>query len=111
MATQTRLTDSEIESLLNEYPNLPATYLNYLRNIGWGVTPRGHMIYSGPISPDEIYPHLVEPSRVIIGDDMSGYCLGYDFTSKTFGEYSDSGEWSSFDEGFDLEVYMRGDDS
>ncbi len=110
MATQTPLTDSEIEQLKDEYPNLPFTYLKYLRDIGWGVTPRGHMIYSGPTSPDEIYPQLVEPSRVIIGDDMSGCCLGYDFASQTFGEYSDSGEWSSFDECFDLEEYMRGDE-
>ena len=65
------------------------------------------MIYSGPISPDEVYPHLVgDNQHILIGDDFQGYCLGYDFSSKLYGEFSDSGDWSSFDTAFILEAYL-----
>lgn len=89
------------------HPELPADYLAYLRDVGWGIAPSGHMIYSGPISPDEVYPQLAdETNRVLIGDDMQGYCLGYDFTAKRYGEYSDVGDWSSFDDTFDLSAHL-----
>jgi hypothetical protein len=107
MSDQTPLTSSELASLLEELPQLPADYLAYLRDSGWGETPSGHMIYSGPISPDEVYPQLSgDHNRVLIGDDMQGYCLGFDFASKRYGEFSDSGDWSSFDDGFDLAAYL-----
>jgi hypothetical protein len=108
MADRTRLSASEIDALVAEHPELPASYLDYLRNVGWGRAPSGRMIYSGPISPDEVYPHLGDKSRVLLGDNMQGFCLAYDFVSKTFGEYSDSGEWSSFGAGFDLVRYLHG---
>ena len=107
MADRTVLTTAEIERLVAEHPGLPADYLAYLRDVGWGTAPNGHMVYSGPISPDEVYPQLAgETSRVLIGDDMQGYCLGYDFTSKRYGEYSDFGDWSSFDDGFSLSAHL-----
>ena len=108
MADRTRLSASEIDALLAEHPELPAAYLNYLRDVGWGQAPNGHMIYSGPISPDEVYPHLADEGRVLLGDNMQGFCLGYHFASKSFGEYSDFGEWSSFGWGFDLAKYLSG---
>jgi hypothetical protein len=109
MADQTRLSASEIDALVAEQPELPAAYLSYLRDVGWGQAPSGHMIYSGPISPDEVYLHLADEVRVLLGDDMQGFCLAYDFASKTFGEYSDSGQWSSFGAGFNLAKYLQGD--
>ena len=49
-----------------------------------------------------VYPQLSgDHNRVLIGDDMQGY-LGYDFASKRYGEFSDSGDWLSFDDSFDL---------
>src|SRR5215471_21708185 len=103
MADLTLLTTSEIERLIARHPGLPADYLTYLRDVGWGTAPSGHMIYSGPIYPGEVYPQLSgETNRVLIGDDMQGYCLGYDFAAKRYGEYSNFGDWSSFDEDFDL---------
>jgi hypothetical protein len=107
MADRTVLTTSEIERLVAEHPGLPTDYLAYLRDVGWGTAPNGHMVYEGPISPDEVYPQLAgETNRVLIGDDMQGYCLGYDFTSKRYGEYSDFGDWSSFDEDFSLSAHL-----
>jgi hypothetical protein len=107
MADRTRLSASEIDALVAEHPQLPTAYLNYLRDVGWGEAPSGHMIYSAPLSPEVVYPQLVDEGRVLLGDDMQGFCLGYDFPSKSFGEYSDFGEWSSFDAGFDLTMYLR----
>lgn len=43
---------------------------------------------------------------MLLGDDMQGYCLGYDLHAQRFGEYSDVGEWAAFDEGFDLAAYL-----
>jgi len=107
MSDRTLLKASEIALLVAEYPGLPEDYLAYLREAGWGKAPNGHMIYSGPISPDEIYPQLSgEKNRVLIGDDMQGYCLGYDFVVKRYGEYSDSGDWSAFDEDFNLSSHL-----
>lgn len=107
MVDQTRLTASEIDALVAEHVELPVAYLNYMRDVGWGQTPSGHMIYGGPISPDEVHPYLAKVGRVFIGDDMQGFCLAYDFASESFGEYSDSGEWSSFGAGFDLAKHLQ----
>jgi hypothetical protein len=108
MADRTRLTTSECDRLVAKYPDLPADYLAYLRDVGWGNAPSGHIVYSGPIHPDEVYPQLAgERTRVLIGDDFQGYCLGYDFAAKRFGEYSDFGDWSSFDEDFSLAAHLN----
>ena len=108
MAKRTRLTDADIARLAAERPGLPRDYLKYLRDAGWGTAPSGHMIYSGPIPPDEVYPELGDGDfrRVLIGDDTQGYCLGYDLASKRYGQFSDVGEWSSFDERFRLAAYL-----
>jgi hypothetical protein len=103
------MTPTEVEALAAEHPRLPAVYFGYLRDVGWGASPSGHMVYSGPISPDEIYPQLpCEKTRVLLADDTQGYCLGYDIESQQFGEYSDAGEWSSFDRDFDLAAFLNG---
>ena len=103
MSEFTPLTPSEITALSAEHSALPSDYLSYLREVGWGAAPSGHMIYSGPIRPVEIYPRLTgETNRILIGDDTQGYCLGYDFSAKQYGEYCPRGEWRAFQDGFDL---------
>ena len=107
MAERTPLTSCEIAQLASEHPDLPADYLSYLRDYGWGTATNGHMIYSGPIVPGEIYPHLREEmNRVLIGDDLQGYCLGFDLAAKRYGEYSDRGVWSAFAEDCDLTSHL-----
>jgi hypothetical protein len=110
MANRTILTTSEIERLVAQHPRLPEDYLAYLRDVGWGVAPNGHMVYSGPVSPNSIYSRLpVNSNRVLIGDDLQGYCLGYDFASQRYGEYSDFGEWSSLPEDFNFATHLADD--
>ena len=104
---QTPLTEPEIAELLALYPRLPGDYLDYLRALGWGNAPSGHMIYSGPIAVSEVYPFLADDSsRLLIGDDNQGYCLAYDFEQKCYGEFSDSGHWSAFDSEFSLRKHL-----
>ena len=110
MPERTVLSEAEIQSLDAQYSVLPNSYLDYLRDIGWGQSLSGNMIYSGPIEPDEVYPHLADRnSRLIIGDDMQGYCLGIDLTSSRFGEFSNYGEWSELGDDFDLALHLAGD--
>ena len=107
MAQRTTVTSAEIDDLCTKAPGLPSDYLLYLRDLGWGTAESGHVIYSGPISPSEVYPHLGPASRrILIGDDMQGFCLGYDFDSKRFGVYSDAGNWSEFAHDFDLANHL-----
>ena len=107
MADLTPLTTAEIAVLAAEHSALPLDYLSYLREVGWGTASSGHMIYSDPILPVEVYPRLNgETNRILIGDDTQGYCLGYDFSAKQYGEYSPRGEWSSFQDGFNLAAHL-----
>lgn len=97
----------EIERLVEEHSDLPADYLSYLRDIGWGTAPSGHVIYSGPITRVEVYPQLInERNRIFIGDDMQGFCLGYDFVANTYGEYSDDAVWKYFGDNFNLAAHL-----
>ena len=103
MKEPTPLTSAEIAMLSAEHSALPSDYLSYLREVGWGSTPSGHIIYSGPIDPADVYPQLAgETNRILIGDDTQGYCLGYDFSARQYGEYSPRGEWMSFPANFDF---------
>lgn len=109
MADRTPLTIPDIQRIVTRHPGLPTDYLSYLSDVGWGPSPSGHVIYSGAICPDEVYPQLSgETDRVLIGDDMQGYCLGYDFAAKRYGEYFDFGDWSDFEEDFDLAAHLAG---
>jgi hypothetical protein len=112
MGKRTRSTTADIDRLVASWPGLPAGYLAYLREVGWGTAPNGrHMIYSGPIAVDEVYAQCAaDTHRVLIGDDMQGYCLGYDFAAQRYGEYSDSGKWNFRDETFDLAAHLAGDE-
>jgi hypothetical protein len=108
MAKRRLSTASELERLATIWPGLPGDYLAYLRDIGWGTAVNGrHMVYSGPIRPGEVYPQLSdETNRVLIGDDMQGYCLGYDFAATRYGEYDDFGRWSELPADFQLAAYL-----
>ena len=102
MKTST-LTEAELSDLKAVCPLLPTDYLAYLRSVGWGEAKSGRMIYSGPISPQEVYGESIElPGIVLLGDDFAGYCFGYDLVGGTYGEVSPTGGWQPWpsDSGF-----------
>lgn len=105
MNSTTRVTATEFERLVEEFPYLPSDYFAHLREVGWGIQVNGRMLYSGPICPTEIYGDRVLGSSVLLlGDDMMGYCFGYDRNHQVYGEYSDAGEWEPWlaNEGFNV---------
>lgn len=65
-------------------PGAPADYLQFLERIGWGELANGRfMLYGGLVEPGEIYgetPPALE-NVLLFGDDMNGYCAGFDTTT------------------------------
>ncbi len=78
MATE-RISSAERQRLEAEYPELPKTYFDHLETIGWGDTPNGRILYSGPVPATDIYEGREGLDTILlIGDDMQGYCVGFD---------------------------------
>ncbi len=103
----TKLSDTEVAALSVAYPRLPPEYLGYLREVGWGEAASGHMIYSGPIPPQDIYGATFSRTDVVLlGDDFQGYCFGYDFAAATYGESTPDGVWHVWPADDGLERYV-----
>jgi hypothetical protein len=89
---------AEIDQIRKEYPGIPEDYLQYLEVVGAGrIGKMMFMVYSGPCSPSDIYDaETAESLRgiVLIGDDFSGDCVGYDANDKwQIGEVGSSCEF------------------
>jgi len=96
-----------LQRLLSAHPDLPADYLAYLRDVGWGETASGRMIYSAPLSPEDIDGQpLASPDVLLLGDDMAGYALGYDTGAKCYGEVSPDGHWQPWPADQGLQRYL-----
>ena len=94
MSARKPLSKAQVEVIRAEFPELPDDYLVYVETVGWGEADSGRMIYSGPVSASSIYGERFAKSPIILlGDDMQGYCLGFDRDTKRLGEISDSGDW------------------
>lgn len=105
------MSEAEVETLKVEYPTLPEEYFQYLREKGWGEADSGRMIYQGPIAPHEVYGARFQNSTVVLlGDDMQGYCFGFDTASEVFGEISDSGKWEPWPKGELFKDYVIAQD-
>jgi hypothetical protein len=74
-----RLSGSDIDALRAEQPNLPGAYLEFLGEVGFGDL-GGLCLYSDPTSAGSVYSPLPDHLRsiLLIGDDMQGYCFGFD---------------------------------
>jgi hypothetical protein len=109
MSNRTTLATSEIAALKKQYPELPAEYFDYLLNVGWGEADSGRIIYSGPVTPASIFGDRYRNSTIILfGDDMQGYCFGFDMATKRLGEISDFGEWEPWETERSFYDYVRG---
>ncbi len=74
-----RLESIDIDALIDRYPGIPADYLRFLTEVGYGDL--GEMqIHSGPSAAASFYPAGSESlkSVLVFGDDKQGYCFGFD---------------------------------
>lgn len=89
-------TASSVASLEALYPDIPDDYVRFLLEVGYGsIGQCRFMIYSGPVKPRDIYDEETAESLkglLLIGDDFSGYCVGYATESGwTIGEVNQNG--------------------
>ncbi|MEM7246845.1 MAG: SMI1/KNR4 family protein [Acidobacteriota bacterium] len=76
----TKASEEELRELRSQ-PGVPADYVAFLEEVGWGELGVGwsFMFYSGPEDPGFVYPDWQGPSgSLLFGDDMQGYCMAFD---------------------------------
>lgn len=96
-----------LDTLTDTWPDLPADYLAYMREVGAGPADNGRMIYGGPVLPVEIYGEDIVPAGlVLLGDDLAGYCLAYDFASSRYDEVTPDGHWQAWPAGRGMLHYV-----
>jgi hypothetical protein len=101
-----RLSAQEAIALQASYPMLPREYFAYLSSHGWGKTPSGKMLYSGPVETDEIYGTHVGPAGLLVlGDDFAGYCFAYDPHAGHYGELDPPGQWEPWSKETRFDAY------
>ena len=103
----TRLSKEEAAQLIERSPLLPGEYIAHLLDHGWGDTPSGKVLYSGPVACEDIYGVPVgPPGLLVLGDDLTGYCFAYDPSSGSYGELDPSGRWSPWQQGTGFGTYV-----
>ena len=75
----TAVPESELADLRATHPDLPADYLSFLAEHGWGELASGVQLYSGPIAPDEIFGSRTRslPDVLLIADDFPGTSFAF----------------------------------
>ena len=72
----------ELDAIRHRYPNVPAHYLAFLREVGWGsLGPSHFMVYGGLCSADELFdPETAERLEGVLffGDNFAGWVVGFD---------------------------------
>ena len=74
-----RLDSSDISALTDRHRGLPADYLQFLTEVGYGDLGEVQL-HSGPSAAESIYSAIPESlkSVLVFGDDKQGYCFGFD---------------------------------
>src|SRR5262245_30923669 len=81
-AFRTPMREAEVAALAKKYPQIPADYVDYLREVGWGpIGNSTYVIYQTLMNADAIYDD--EPAKelshiLFFGDNFAGYCGGFD---------------------------------
>jgi hypothetical protein len=80
------LTEEKKSTLVARHPELPADYIQFLREVGWGTIGNGrYSVYSAPVEPSFVFdPVTVESldNLVLIGDDFAGGQEAFRFEKK-----------------------------
>lgn len=81
----TPLADSQLVAIRAQYPNVPSSYLDFLRHIGSGrIGQMGFAVYNGLCEPAEFFdPDTAAelPGVLLFGDDFGGWHAGFDSRS------------------------------
>jgi hypothetical protein len=81
LASLTSHTPTETARISAQFPGVPDDYLQFLQRLGSGEIGVGkYTLYGGLVPPEEIYGELPPELEhlVLLGDDMQGYCAGFD---------------------------------
>ncbi|MEW9679357.1 SMI1/KNR4 family protein [Pseudomonas sp. TE50-2] len=71
-----------LAALTADHSQVPADYVAFMKELGWGeVGEAAYMLYEGLLTPDQVYDEddeLPLDGILLFGDDMQGYCSGFD---------------------------------
>lgn len=87
-----RITGPQAARMVLEWPEIPAEYVDFLVQAGFGHL--GDLqFYDGPVPIGDIYTqHKPTKTIVLIRDDFQGYCFGFDLgAASAFVEVSPKG--------------------
>lgn len=75
----TKVSEGQLAELRSRYPSVESEYFQFLGEVGYGDL-GDIQFYNQPTSGDSIYGQNVERLKevLIFGDDMQGYCFGFD---------------------------------
>ncbi|SFE22402.1 hypothetical protein [Paracidovorax konjaci] len=81
------LTEDERGTLVARHPELPADYIQFLREVGWGTIGDGrYSVYRAPVEPSFVFDPVTAESLgnvVLIGDDFAGGQEAFRFERKS----------------------------
>lgn len=76
--------EARLAEIQRIHPNAPSDYLEFLRLVGAGnIGEAQYILYSGLVEPQDVYgdtPPSLE-HVVLFGDDLQGFCAGFDTAS------------------------------
>lgn len=71
-----------LAALSADHSQVPAEYVAFMKELGWGeVGKAAYILYEGLLTPGQIYDEddeLPLDGILLFGDDMQGYCSGFD---------------------------------
>ena len=78
-------TEEQVAAVRREYPDAPAHYTEFLRQVGWGsLSGSNFMLYNGLVGPADIFEPAMAAELAglaFLGDDFSGCVVGFDTRS------------------------------
>lgn len=80
------LTEEKRGTLVARHPELPADYIRFLCEVGWGTIGDGrYSVYSAPVEPSFVFDPVTAEilnSVVLVGDDFAGGQEAFRFEMK-----------------------------
>ncbi|WP_147870696.1 hypothetical protein [Stieleria maiorica] len=94
------VSDTTIAEIESDYPEIPQDYIAFLREVGWGAIAMCYVIYRSPKTFGEVYDAATPQDIILIGDNMSGRCIGFDKWTWNIVEVQNTGKVVPMDSSF-----------